>query len=94
MNKILLIGFCCAFISMLTLGSPSWAAVRTEIVPYKHGDVELIGYLAYDDSVKGPRPGVLVVHEWWGLNGYIKKRAEQLASDGYIAFAVDMYGKR
>jgi len=93
MNKILIVGFCCAFISMLTSGSVSWAAVKTEVVPYKHGDVELIGYLAYDDSVKGPRPGVLVVHEWWGLNGYIKKRAEQLASEGYIAFAVDMYGK-
>ena len=69
------------------------AEVKTQAVPYKHGDVELQGYLAYDDSVKGKRPGVLVVHEWYGLNDYAKSRAEQLARMGYVAFALDMYGK-
>jgi dienelactone hydrolase len=62
-------------------------------VEYKHGESALKGYLAYDDAIGGQRPGVLVVHEWWGLNDYVKKRAEQLAGLGYIAFAVDMYGK-
>lgn len=69
------------------------AALRTQVVEYKHGDVVLEGYLAYDDAVKGKRPGIIVVHEWWGLNPYARMRTEQLAKLGYIAFAIDMYGK-
>src|SRR5437588_6590133 len=68
------------------------AAVHTEVVEYKHGDVVLEGYLAYDDSSTDRRPGVLVVHEWTGHNPYVRKRAEQLAGLGYVAFALDMYG--
>jgi dienelactone hydrolase len=71
----------------------AWAGVHTEVVEYRHGETVLEGYLAYDDSVKGVRPGVLVVHEWWGLNAYARKRTEELARLGYIAFALDMYGK-
>jgi len=69
------------------------AALRTEVVEYKHGDVVLEGYLAYDDAVKGKRPGIIVVHEWWGLNPYARMRTGQLAKLGYIAFAIDIYGK-
>ncbi len=69
------------------------AALRTEVVEYKHGDIVLEGYLAYDDVVKGKRPGVIVVHEWMGHNPYVRMRAEQLAKMGYIALAIDMYGK-
>ncbi|MCM2358020.1 MAG: dienelactone hydrolase family protein [Geobacteraceae bacterium] len=69
------------------------AEVRTEKVEYRHGEAVQEGYLAYDDSLTGKRPGVLVVHEWWGLNDYAKRRAEQLARLGYVAFALDMYGK-
>lgn len=69
------------------------AKIHTETIEYKEGGAVLEGYLAYDDSVKGTRPGVLVIHEWWGLNPYVKKRAEQLAELGYIAFAADIYGK-
>ena len=72
---------------------PAQAAVRSAPVEYKQGEVILEGYLAYDDAVKGKRPGVLVVHEWWGLNGYVKGRADQLAQMGYVAFAPDIYGK-
>jgi dienelactone hydrolase len=68
------------------------AALHTETVEYKHGDTTLKGYLAYDTAVKGKRPGVLVVHEWWGLNAYAKRRADMLAQLGYVAFAADMYG--
>jgi dienelactone hydrolase len=50
------------------------------------------GYLAYDETIKGQRPGVLIVHEWWGLNDYTRKRAQMLAGLGYTALAVDMYG--
>ncbi len=69
------------------------AEVKTEVVEYRHGDVVLEGYLAYDDAIPGKRPGVLVVHEWMGHNPYVRKRAEQLAGLGYVAFALDMYGK-
>jgi dienelactone hydrolase len=91
MRNILITGFCCA-VSILALAPASSAAIRTEAITYKHGDVRLIGYLAYDDSFKGKRPGVLLVHEWWGLNEYIKNRSMQIASLGYIAFAADIYG--
>jgi dienelactone hydrolase len=69
------------------------AAVVGNKVEYKHGDTVLEGYLAYDDASKAVRPGVLVVHEWYGLNDYAMKRADQLAQLGYVAFALDMYGK-
>lgn len=73
--------------------SPSLAAIKTQTVEYRQGDALLEGYLAYDDSTTGKRPGVLVVHEWWGLNDYIRMRAEKLAGLGYVAFAADIYGK-
>ncbi|TWT41763.1 Dienelactone hydrolase family protein [Phycisphaerae bacterium RAS1] len=69
------------------------AKVVTRPVEYKHGDVALEGFLAFDDAQPGKRPGVLIVHEWWGLNDYAKRRAQQLAEMGYVAFALDMYGK-
>src|SRR5437870_79244 len=77
----------------LVLVSSAGAAVQTKKIAYKHGDLECQGYLAWDDAVEGPRPGVLVVHEWWGLNDYARGRAEQLAKLGYLAFAADMYGE-
>jgi dienelactone hydrolase len=69
------------------------AAVKTKTVEYRDGDTVLEGYLAYDDSVKGKMPAVLIVHEWTGIGPYVKKRAEQIAALGYAAFAIDIYGK-
>jgi dienelactone hydrolase len=69
------------------------AASRTGTVQYLQGDTALEGYLACDDAVKGARPGVLVIHEWWGINDYIRKRTEQIVTLGYVAFAADIYGK-
>lgn len=77
---------------ILILAANAMATIRTETVKYRDGDEMLLGYLAYDDSAQDRRPGILVVHEWWGLNKYVKERAEQLARLGYVAFAVDMYG--
>lgn len=68
------------------------AAIETKTVEYQQGDARLVGYLAYPKDAKGPLPGVLVVHEWMGLNDYAKRRAEQLAELGYVAFAADIYG--
>ena len=66
------------------------AAIKTKIIEYKQGNTVLEGYLAYDDAIKVKRPGVLVVHEWNGLQFYAKKRTQQLAK---LAFAADIYGK-
>jgi dienelactone hydrolase len=78
---------------LLTMTAVCRAAVHTEVVTYKHGDTVCEGYFAYDDAQQGKRPGILVVHEWLGLNDHAKKRAEMLAELGYVAFACDMYGK-
>lgn len=76
--------------SFLTI-SASAEVVGNE-VEYTSDGVTMKGYMAYDDSVEGKRPGVLVVHEWWGHNAYARTRAEKLAALGYTALAVDMYG--
>lgn len=68
------------------------AGVVGEAVEYRSGDTILKGYLAYDDNITGKRPGVLVVHEWWGHNEYARRRARMLAGLGYTALALDMYG--
>jgi dienelactone hydrolase len=81
-----------AVICVCLLTFSAHAAVKTETVEYKAGDTVLKGYLAYDDSVEGKRPGVLVVHEWTGLGEHPKESARKLAGLGYIALAVDMYG--
>jgi dienelactone hydrolase len=80
-------------ITIAGLTSPVWGALKTQTVEYRQGDAALEGYLAYDDAFSGKRPGILVVHEWKGLNGYAKKRADMLARLGYVAFAADIYGK-
>jgi dienelactone hydrolase len=77
--------------ALLTAVSSADAKLVTRAVPYGDGAFE--GYLAYDDAAKGGAPGVLLVHEWWGLNDYVKGRARQLAALGYAAFALDMYGR-
>ncbi|HEX3856549.1 MAG TPA: dienelactone hydrolase family protein [Verrucomicrobiae bacterium] len=69
------------------------AAIHTETVDYKQGDTTLEGFLAYNDSISGKRPGILVVHQWFGLTDYEKRRATQLAQLGYVAFCADIYGK-
>ena len=69
------------------------AAIETEPVTYSAGDTTLRGFLA-TTATQQSRPGVLVVHEWWGLNDYIRRRARMLAELGYTALAVDMYGSR
>ncbi len=77
-------------LAMVTIGR---AEVKTKTIHYQHDGVPLKGYLAWEDSVQGKRPGVLVVHEWWGLNDHARKRAEMLAKLGYVAFCPDMYGR-
>jgi dienelactone hydrolase len=86
MKKYLLVMLCCLF------GAAAQAAVQGREVSYQAEGVTLKGYIAWDDVLKGQRPGVLVVHEWWGHNEYVRMRARMLAEQGYTALAVDMYG--
>jgi len=77
---------------LLACSTVATAAVQGKEVTYLDGETTMKGYLAVDESIDGKRPGILVVHEWWGLNDYARKRARMLAELGYTALAVDMYG--
>lgn len=81
-----------ALAALALVAGTSQAAVVTKVVEYEFDGIKLKGFCAHDDAVKEKRPGVLVVHEWWGLNEYAKDRCKKLAELGYVAFAVDMYG--
>jgi dienelactone hydrolase len=79
-------------LSLLGLGAAQ-AVVVHEIVTYEQDGTVLEGYLAWDDALEGPRPGVLVVHQWRGLSDNERMRADMLAGLGYVAFAADIYGQ-
>jgi dienelactone hydrolase len=81
--------------TLIVLATPMVAEAKLQHgpIPYQQGGQSLEGYVAYDDALPGKRPGVMVVHEWWGLNDYVKRRCDQLAALGYVAFAADMYGQ-
>lgn len=87
--KTKLLILCTAFLLSFQLQ----AEIVTSEVDYSDGDITMKGYIAYDNAIKGKRPGVIVVHEWWGHNDYAKKRARMLAGLGYSAIAIDMYGE-
>jgi dienelactone hydrolase len=77
---------------LLCLAFNTHAAIQTKEVTYKAGDTTLKGFVAWDDAIKGKTPGVLVAHEFWGLNDYARVRAKKIAQLGYTALALDMYG--
>ncbi len=85
------------FVFALLLGMVGVATAEPKVVgktvEYSAQGVVMKGYIAYDENLRGRQPGVLVVHEWWGLNEYARKRARMLAELGYTALAVDMYGE-
>ncbi len=78
---------------ILLLSATASAEIKTKTVDYKDGKTALQGYLAWDDAQEGPRPAVIVVHDWTGVNDHAKASVDKLAKMGYVAFAVDMYGK-
>jgi dienelactone hydrolase len=88
------------FFSFVVVASLIWMAssalaepkINSRTVEYSADGVTMQGYLAYDENINGRRPGVIVVHEWWGLNDYARMRVRMLAEMGYAALAVDMYG--
>ena len=80
------------FIGLMFTAVAAQAAVQGKEISYSANGTTLKGYIAYDDAVKGERSGILVIHEWWGLNAYARKRARMFAEQGYTALALDMYG--
>lgn len=81
-----------ALFAVVFSAGPANAKVEGHEVGYRAGDAVMKGYLADDPDLKGKRPAVLVVHEWWGHNDYARSRARMLAELGYVALAVDMFG--
>lgn len=83
----------CAVAFTVTFPAAARAEIKTQELEYKQGRTTLQGFVAWDDAIKGKRPGVLVVHEWWGHNQHARTQAKRLAQAGYVGFALDMYGK-
>jgi dienelactone hydrolase len=84
--------FLTTLLATAAVAATASAAVKTETVEYEFEGTKMKGVLAYDDAKPGKKPGVMVVHEWWGLNEDAKNRATMLAELGYVALAADMYG--
>lgn len=82
-----------AVLSCWLLPALASAEIKTQEVEYKQGSTVLQGFVAWDDAIKGKRPGVLVIHEWWGHNEHAREQARRLAKAGYVGFAIDMFGK-
>jgi len=78
--------------ALLAVATAASATIRTRDVEYTQDGTKLHGHLAWNDAVTRKAPGVLVVHEWWGMNDHARRQAERLARAGYVAFAIDMYG--
>ena len=76
----------------LTFGSIAHATVQEEAVTYKDGDTVMKGFIVYDDASKTRRPGIVLVHEWWGITKHTHDEARKFAGQGYTAFIADMYG--
>ncbi len=82
-----------AMAAVLLSQSPGNADVKTRELEYRQGETVLQGFIAWDDAARGKRPGVLVVHEWWGHNEHARNQARRLAEAGYVGLALDMFGK-
>lgn len=88
MNKLLFIAFLVS-----SVGSNAFAAIKEKTVEYKHGEAVLEGFLAYDTKGSKKKPAVLIVHNWNSIDEYERMRTREIAKLGYVAFAVDIYGK-
>jgi len=93
MKTLAAVGIAAIFAGPLAASGGQEGAVKSQVVEYRHGETVLEGYLAWNPAVQGRRPAVIVVHEWKGHGPYVRQRADQLARLGYLAFAIDMYGK-
>src|SRR5215212_5472778 len=76
----------------LAMTANAHAAITEKPITYHAGTTTMKGFVIYDDAVQGKRPGILMVHEWWGITNHIHNEAQKFAQDGYTAFVADMYG--
>jgi dienelactone hydrolase len=76
----------------LAIATPALAAITEEPVTYKDGETTMNGFIVYDTATTGKRPGIVLVHEWWGITQHIHNEARDFARQGYTAFIADMYG--
>ncbi|MBP8308105.1 MAG: dienelactone hydrolase family protein [Burkholderiaceae bacterium] len=79
-------------VGAMAMGFSANAAIQEEAVTYKDGDTVMKGFIVYDDATSAKRPGIVVVHEWWGITKHIRDEARRLAGQGYTALVADMYG--
>jgi dienelactone hydrolase len=96
MFKEILFLFLAAALALLTTvlnATTASAAIYKKELTYNIAGRDYEGYVAYDDALKGPRPGILVAHNWMGITDETRGRVDELARLGYVAFAVDIYGK-
>jgi dienelactone hydrolase len=87
--RTILLGALCAVAMIATAN----AEVKEEAITYSDGATTLKGFVVYDDAIKGKRPGIIMVHEWWGITQHIHNEARKFAQQGYTAFIADMYGE-
>ena len=76
----------------LSMTTPALAVIKEEPVTYKVGETIMKGVVVYDTDAKGKHPGIVMVHEWWGITQHIHNEAREFARRGYTAFIADMYG--
>ena len=76
----------------LSFSCAAYAGIQEEAVTYKDGDTVMKGFIVYDDATKAKRPGIVVVHEWWGITKHVREEARKFAAQGYTAIVADMYG--
>ena len=81
-----------AALCVLGMTATAHAAIKEEPVTYKDGTATMKGFIVYDDAVQGKRPGIIMVHEWWGVTKHVHNEALKFAQQGYTTFIADMYG--
>ncbi|HXJ10442.1 MAG TPA: dienelactone hydrolase family protein, partial [Burkholderiales bacterium] len=79
--------------ALVALAPPAYAAIKEVPVTYKDGETTMKGFVVYDAAKKGKRPGIVMVHEWWGITKHVHNEARKFAQQGYTAFIADMYGE-
>src|SRR3954465_9814222 len=87
MRMMLLAALC-----SVAMAATAHAAIKEEPVTYQDGETTMKGFVVYDDAVQGKRPGIIMVHEWWGITKHMHNEAQKFAQQGYTAFIADMYG--
>jgi hypothetical protein len=87
MRKMMIAALCAS-----AMAASAHATVREEPVTYQDGETTMKGFVVFDEAIQGKRPGIIMVHEWWGITKHVHNEAQKFAEQGYTAFIADMYG--